>query len=181
VFLANGVQGSTPFASALRVLVNGDSASLTLKPETIVPGPFEARQVSLLPYAGQKVEVCFETRTGISQEADPFNRGDKIHLDNIIIGEALVNTSAPVSLGNQLKVYPNPGREAVTLEVAVATAGPAALSVTALTGQEVLRQEVVLSPGAQLLNLNTESWAAGVYQVVLDGESYRIVQKWVKL
>ncbi len=181
VFLANGVQGSTPFASALRVLVNGDSASLTLKPETIVPGPFETRQVSLLPYAGQQVEVCFETRTGISQEADPFNRGDKIHLDNIVIGEALVNTSAPASLGNQLKVFPNPGGEAVTLEVAVAKAGLAALSVTALTGQEVLRQELTLSPGTQLLDLNTESWPAGVYQVVLNGESYRIVQKWVKL
>ncbi|MEQ8704003.1 MAG: M4 family metallopeptidase [Phaeodactylibacter sp.] len=181
VFLGNGVQGSTPYASSLRVLVNGDSASLTLKPEELIPGPFETRQLSLASYAGQQVEICFETRTGMSQAQDPFNRGDNIHLDNIIIGEALVNTPEQPITPHQLTVFPNPGKAQVNLEISAAWPGEVTLSVIALAGQEVARQKLDLGAGTQSLTLNARDWPSGVYQIVLSGKGYRSVQKWVKL
>jgi Zn-dependent metalloprotease len=181
VFLGNGVQGSTPYASSLQVLVNGDSASVTLKPEALITDPFKTRRVNLSTYAGQQVEVCFETRTGMSQAQDPFNRGDNIHLDNIIIGEALVNAPEQNLEAFDLRLFPNPGRAELHLEVHSAKAGEAEVSVFSLTGQEVYSQGVSLQSGPQRIVLPAGNWPVGVYQVSLSGDGLHTAKKWVKM
>ncbi|MBV6655427.1 MAG: M4 family metallopeptidase [Mameliella sp.] len=181
VFLGNGVQGSTPYASAIRVLVNGDSASLTLKPEALITDPFKTRRVSLAPYAGQQIEVCFETRTGMSEEDDPFNRGDKIHLDNIIIGEALVNTDDLSFDAREFKLFPNPGKDELTLSFEENFDEDMQILVTGITGQVILQQTVAKGNGNRTLSLDTSQWAAGVYQITLSGSAVEMTKKWVKL
>lgn len=180
VFVANQVGGSSPRVCSMRLLIDGQQIGNNYSPTSLAPAPFSNEMVDLSDYAGQRVEICFETRTGMSIEQDPLNRGDRIALDNIRISDALVSTQAAEQAQGQFRLFPNPGRAELWLQYEARSSSQAQLQVYSLTGQLVWERPIRLSAGDNLIAIPAQPWPAGVYQFRLGLDGEHISQQWVK-
>jgi alpha-tubulin suppressor-like RCC1 family protein len=79
-----------------------------------------------------------------------------------------------VSETNGLSVYPNPAKESVTLNYNLATAN-AEIEIYDLSGRSVSKNELSSSNGE--LQINTSSYQAGIYIVVVKQNNNRILQQ----
>ncbi|MEM7037526.1 MAG: CotH kinase family protein, partial [Bacteroidota bacterium] len=103
-------------------------------------------------------------------------------LDANITGSCMVSVDDGVAVEHvELTVWPNPGREAVRLDVSSGWAGRAQLRVVDLRGQIVLQEEIGVEAGRMSLPLEVEALAPGVYAIVLEGGFGRKTVKWVKI
>ncbi len=85
------------------------------------------------------------------------------------VGEQLEN-------GNQISIYPNPASEIFTIEVPEGMQ-EANITVTNALGQQVFRSG---SNGEGRISIGAQDWPAGIYHVILDSDSTRLVGKLVR-
>jgi hypothetical protein len=85
------------------------------------------------------------------------------------VGEQLQN-------GNPISIYPNPASEVFTIEVPEGIT-KANLTVTNALGQQVYRSS---NNGEGRISIGAQDWPAGIYHVILDSDSTRLVGKLVR-
>lgn len=170
---------NAPYASSLRVLINGEPISPTYKPFTHFGDAWKTRKFDLEAYLGTSIEICFETLTGINPERDTFNsRGDQVLLDNIAIaGPASTGATAPAGAAPEWTVMPNPGAGLFTVAFQAAEAHDLRLEVTDALGRIVRTRHTAVSTGNNMIPLNLEGMPAGVYFVRLGLERAWFVRK----
>ncbi len=125
-----------PFASAARVLVDGDQVSDSYFPETRNSDEVGHITVDLSDYEDSVFELCIESRCGYSPEDDPFTSGDKVHIDNILIrGQSGAVNITPELAG--IQVFPNPTTDRVNVTLNNATQEEVSLNVYDVFGKVV--------------------------------------------
>jgi hypothetical protein len=98
--------------------------------------------------------------------------GNNVYLDDINIYESLPSDT-PVIVGleeaevNGINLYPNPADDEVNVTFNAATAQEMWVSVTDVTGKVIERHLIHGKAGANLVALNTDAYANGVYFVNL--------------
>ena len=102
------------FASALRILVDGEQVGDTYFPETLASDDVVNHTVNLDDYAYTFFEVCFESRCGYNAEFDGFNKGDLVKLDNIEVSGLSTNTRDLDQIAG-LRIAPNPSNGLLTI------------------------------------------------------------------
>ncbi len=151
------------YASALRVTVNGKSASPTYIPVDNESDFYLFKNISLADYHGETIEICFQTHTLLDQENDPYGIGDNIYLDNIVIKGVATTSTEDVNVGEG-KIYPNPARETITIENDWTTSYE--LTIMNINGQVVKRMAAYTD--RQILRV--DELPEGMYVVKSEGE-----------
>lgn len=82
--------------------------------------------------------------------------------------ETIVITGISEWKSIEARLFPNPAQEAVHVVINSATTGTAQLLVTDLVGRVVLSETIQLKQGANMINLNSEGWTEGVYEIKLQ-------------
>ncbi len=82
--------------------------------------------------------------------------------------ETIVITGISEWKNIEARLFPNPAQEAVHVVINSATTGTAQLLVTDLVGRIVLSETIQLKQGANMINLNSEGWTEGVYEIKLQ-------------
>jgi len=79
-----------------------------------------------------------------------------------------------------LKLYPNPVRDNLRVQMGVSASGPYTLQVIGISGESVWMRTGIAS-GTKPVQINTSGMVSGVYHLVLtDGQGGRMVKKFVK-
>jgi hypothetical protein len=79
-----------------------------------------------------------------------------------------------------LKLYPNPVRDNLRVQMGVSASGPYTLQVIGISGESVWMRTGIAS-GTKPVQINTSGMVSGVYHLVLtDGQGVRTVKKFVK-
>jgi hypothetical protein len=172
---------NAPYASALRVLVNGEAISPTYKPITHSFDSWKSRKFDLADYLGNTAEICFETHTGISPELDTFStNGDRVFLDNIaIVGQPVSGISETAQAEPDWSVRPNPGTGMFSIAIASLESQTISVTVVDALGRAVHSQQATVSTGTTIIPLNLTAQAAGTYFVQLGLEQQRYVRRLV--
>jgi Zn-dependent metalloprotease len=180
---AFAVQQSEPNRrmNALRVLVNGTQAGPVFIPSAPLDRTWYKKGVVLSEYAGQQVELCFQSHTGLAPEFDPFSIGDVIFIDNIWVGDLALSTDEIAADRNQLAIFPNPADAGAQLQYDAVRTGTAQVRIMSLNGQRLLEQRWDVSAGQNTLPLNTSSLSSGVYMVQLWQDGQVFTKRFVKL
>lgn len=167
---------NNPYASTMRVLVNGNQESTEYKPSTFKNDPWKTRTINLAAYLGNQVEICFQTHTALNVNFDPAGIGDKVMLDNIIIkGELSVGTSNPSARKDNWTVYPNPGHGAFTISYDAESSQELAIEVTDGPGRVIRSLHQNLTQGKNLIPLDLNGMPAGIYFIRLtSGHSKQV-------
>jgi hypothetical protein len=167
--------------NALRVLVNGTQAGPVFIPSAPLDRTWYKKGVVLSEYAGQQVELCFQSHTGLAPEFDPFSIGDVIFIDNIWVGDLALSTDEIAADRNQLAIFPNPADAGAQLQYDAVRTGTAQVRIMSLNGQRLLEQRWDVSAGQNTLPLNTSSLSSGVYMVQLWQDGQVFTKRFVKL
>lgn len=97
-----------PYSSPMRVLVNGQQVTGTYLPDTYSDDPWQQEVIMLDSFAGQQIEVCFESRALSNSAGDvPENIGDNTFLDNVFFGLRTSVLSA-LPTPEAWSLFPNP-------------------------------------------------------------------------
>lgn len=78
--------------------------------------------------------------------------------------------------GNRITIYPNPASDVFTIEVPDGMQ-KVNITVTNALGQQVYRSS---NNGESRISIGAQGWPAGIYHVILDSDSTRLVGKLVK-
>lgn len=87
---------------------------------------------------------------------------------------------AGISILSAVKVYPDPVVSNFTFSVNSTSESPAVLRLIDLLGRTALERPVRLAGGDNIFDVNMEDMASGIYQLVLQTDSKRIVYKLIK-
>lgn len=99
--------------------------------------------------------------------------GNNFYLDDINIykgapSDVLVGIDENGNVIESMSVYPNPASSSANVRFAVVNGGAAKVVVTDLAGKELESHEIYAAAGNNLVGLDTEGYAGGVYLVRLD-------------
>jgi len=123
-----------------------------------------ADQTFILPTRGQATGVVVDPDNWILKTVEPT---------------AFVVTATAEPVQNSLRIYPNPATDALTVDFATATAGPATLLLTNLLGQRVRAlTESSVAPGNHTQTLDLHGLSAGQYTLTLqtpDGPQSQLI------
>jgi Zn-dependent metalloprotease len=158
----------SPYSSALRVLVNGEQASETY---TSVPSisTWMQQSVDLSAYAGELLEICFESRCMASVEFSGL--GDRVYLDNILLSGLVVSSHEPAKPYYQLSASPNPANDQLMINYGSNQKENLNLELFDVHGR--LLWTDVTSAGSGQTSISLSPFAAGVYYLRLgDGHTY---------
>ena len=167
-----------PYFSALRVLVNGESVSVTYKPASHSSDPWFTHYLTLNDYLGSEVEICFQSHTGISPELDPDGIGDKVMLDNILLtGQLATGTVTPNSPSANWQLRPNPAQGVFQVIFKAEKRQALEIEVSDALGRRVHALHTDVVSGDNTISLNMEDVTPGVYFVRLATEEGRSTRK----
>jgi hypothetical protein len=156
--------------SAITITSGTNSLILSIIPLSgFVPGPIDITIQGLIfnPETGEQ-ELCTFTFT-LDDLPNCIQTGGKHSKTGKNIEEKLVNNNS------KLIIYPNPAKESVTLNYNLATPN-AEVEIYDLSGRSVSKNELSSSTGE--LQINTSSYQAGIYIVVVkDQDSILLQQK----
>jgi Zn-dependent metalloprotease len=161
---------SSPYSSALRVLVNGEQASETY---TSVPSisPWSQETVNLSAYGGELLEICFESRCMASVEFSGL--GDRVYLDNILLSGSIVSSQEPAKPFYQLSASPNPANDQLIIHYGSNQKENLNLELFDVHGRLVWSKAVGATAGSGQTSVSLSQFAAGVYYLRLgDGHTY---------
>jgi hypothetical protein len=93
-------------------------------------------------------------------------QGNVIWLDNVNLNNVSPTGVALLSNAvNSFEIYPNPAANEVNVSVISASAGSSQINITNTLGQVVVKKEVSLNAGSNLIEIDTRSLASGIYYV----------------
>ncbi|MFK7785719.1 MAG: M43 family zinc metalloprotease, partial [Crocinitomicaceae bacterium] len=98
------------------------------------------------------------------------DNGNNLYLEDINIykgapSDELVGIDENGNVIESISVYPNPASGNVNVRFAVANGGAAEVTVTDLAGKQLQKHELFAAQGNNLVQLNTDAFASGVYLV----------------
>lgn len=103
--------------------------------------------------------------------------GNNLFIDDVNIRAGAVGVPNVVEQ-NSLNVYPNPAREAATLEFSLSSSTQTNVSILDATGRTVaVVADGVLQQGKQKFNLPTNNLASGLYNIVIRTEGSSLTQR----
>ncbi len=163
------------FGSSLQVLINGVSTGALYKPASQSIDPWFPQKISLKDYLGSSVEICFQANTLIAPLYDSSGIGDKVLLDNIKITGTVTATHDPATPAPVWLVMPNPGKGLFTIAYQAPASVDLPIDVVDALGRTVRSQIKAVSQGANLIPLNLEGAAPGIYFLRVGGQTGKIM------
>ncbi|MDO9185330.1 MAG: PKD domain-containing protein [Bacteroidia bacterium] len=109
---------------------------------------------------------CDPTRAPVSTTRSNKKAG-------IMIGIQSIET-----LNTAVTIYPNPAKDNVTIELSSLTQN-AQLKIVNVLGQTVFNEIIIASQGKKVKQINTSSFAKGVYTVVIETNTEKVLKKLV--
>ncbi len=103
--------------------------------------------------------------------------GNNMYIDNINISNSNVGIKTNNADVFNVQLYPNPSSDYTNLDITSKKAAKANVVVYNTIGQVVFEKEVSLNEGFNSININTQAFSAGVYNVVLSSEIGNSVKK----
>ena len=161
-----------PWASSLRVLVNGAQVGGQFHPTTYDSDPFLTMVMNLDQFAGTEFDLCFEGRHFIEEGLLPGDPGDNSYLDNIFLTEMpIVGVNEVVQ--TDANIYPIPTNGQLMVELNAV--GKQQISLVDLSGKEVLQQEWNANEGRLILDLS--DLAKGLYTLSIRSEQVNVIRQ----
>ncbi len=117
---------------------------------------------------------------GSASNLDAYNKANAITIRPDTVGYGMSLNVASTTELTDVKAFPNPVSNMLTLQAGNAQAGEYTVRVFDLSGKCHLTQTVQLNASIQSANISTANWAAGLYQVVLQKEGFSKVISVVK-
>lgn len=96
--------------------------------------------------------------------------GNNLYIDNVNIANNITGIKTYNSDVFSVQLYPNPSTDYSNLDVTTKKATKASVAVYNSIGQLVFEKEVSLNEGFNTINIDTKSFATGVYNVILSSE-----------
>ena len=168
-----------PFASAARVLVDGDQVSDSYFPETRSSDDVSNIAVDLSDFEGMVFELCIESRCAHSPEDDPFSAGDLVQIDNILIQGQTSSISLPTELAD-LEIFPNPTTDLVTVVLHNPTQEAVSLAVYDVYGKLVERIDAAALAQNNGREVSLSGLPAGSYYFHFTSASGQRIEKVVR-
>ena len=109
------------------------------------------------------------------------NKEDYVYTDTLTVPESLTNAIGQLTNLAHVKVYPSHVTNMAIVDLAVEQTIDFGLQVLDQNGRQVYHLTRYLSPGSQKLQINTSSWASGVYYVHIRSNRSQGVEKIIKL
>ncbi|MCB0396014.1 MAG: M4 family metallopeptidase [Flavobacteriales bacterium] len=172
--------GPFPFTSNLRVMVNGSQIGDQYNPVTKTSDAFTFHHVDLSAYAGNKFEVCFETKNYEGRESEKYPAlyvGDNAFIDNINVVETVnVGVNEPGDANEwPWGIYPNPSEGVFDVWVNSANADDVTVEVSNIIGQFIESRPMKIKPGMNQVRFAGDHWKPGWYLVTLrTGEGIQV-------
>ncbi|MEL7121321.1 MAG: PKD domain-containing protein, partial [Bacteroidota bacterium] len=134
--------------------------------------------LNLDSYAGGTIQVRFVGLTGSSFRSD-------MAIDNINLTASSARlANAEVKPGKENKetyrVYPNPTRNNLLLEMTSANYGPLTIIITDIMGRELIRQKLEQNPGFNSYNIDVSGFDAGTYILIALDDEKRVIERFIK-
>ena len=162
-----------PLASSLRLLADGEQISETFHPETYFGDPFIRYDFDLSAYIGGSVEMCFETRNILSPLFDDIGVGDNAYIDNIELKRGVVSTKN-LRDKNDLKVYPNPVKESLFVEINEVWKQDVQVEIYDPIGQKVKQMILSKNSNGDVMEISMNDLPQGMYRLLFtDGYTKR--------
>ncbi len=113
---------------------------------------------------------------------DTADAADVWNTNHLVINEWAADASvAAVTRAYDVIVYPNPVNNVLYLEMNNAVPGTYSLEVFDVMGRSIARSDIKVSGASNKAAINTSEWAYGTYNVVIERDGVRQVQRVVKL
>ncbi|MFI5196827.1 MAG: T9SS type A sorting domain-containing protein [Chitinophagales bacterium] len=98
--------------------------------------------------------------------------GDFWNTTSKVINEWATTSVANVSNDISIKAYPNPATSNLNIQLDNAQEGAYSLQVFDLNGRIVTNENITVTGTSHTTNINTGSWASGLYNVVLQKDGF---------
>ena len=154
-----------------RITGTTDTYNLWIK----VTGPdsirdFKANNIPLGPNTSHTVIPYFDGPTG-KQVVVQLDNGNDGSVDDTIMLANVTGINQIFRNSEEVKVYPSPFVERITVELATKEARQYHVSVSDITGKNKYRQ----SFNQKALNIPTEQWASGLYMITVFNDAGQII------
>ncbi|GAB4410980.1 MAG: hypothetical protein OHK0039_15800 [Bacteroidia bacterium] len=167
----------------LRVTVNG-LVRARFSPLSHSGDPFRTHTLSLRPFLGSILHICFEGNTNQSLAEDNFNIGDRIFLDNIWLNASYVEDTTTTAIVPQLPaealtIAPNPSDGRVSLRYTTTQPETLTLELCNTLGQVLRREMRHVAAGTQTIDWDLSHEAQGIYLLRLRSDQGTAVRRLV--
>lgn len=166
-----------PDASSFRVLVNNNQVGGTYNPATYTNDPYLTHFVNLDQYAGSPFEVCFETRNGFNDAADPIGTGDNAYIDNVYFSEVSTIGVNEQHVSEFIQVYPNPNDGMFNIAYNAVNRERVAVEIVDVTGRVVRAMTSEVQQGVNFFAVDLGPVAKGIYVVQLRSTKQVLTQR----
>ncbi len=148
----------------LAISQNGSTTSETIKRNTNSAGTYYVR---VYGYNGAISTSCYNLRVNVASTAFRLE------------GETTTPTSKEDAnnIAQQVKLYPNPATDNITVEFISNVEGKARMNVYNLAGQKVLSEETTVTEGFNTHNVNTNALNSGIYIFEIENNGVTTHQK----
>jgi hypothetical protein len=92
------------------------------------------------------------------------------------LGQLIVHTGKDTSIPVALSLYPNPARNRLTIRFPASFSGPTVITITALNGQQLLRQTLQ----DEAFSMDVSDWLPGIYFLMATNGSKTFSGKFVR-
>ncbi len=144
-----------------------DSTVLATAPDTtnaFIPDASQWRKdtISLNSFLGRHIQVAFD---------NIGHYGQNIYIDNVNI-----SVTSPLSVKQNaneasINVFPNPAKDVITIRAERIASGGVVISLYNEMGQLVSRRSEVVNSGTINSSVNVSALAAGIYELVIQGNN----------
>jgi Zn-dependent metalloprotease len=165
------------FATAMRILVDGNQIGNQHHPITYSSDPYLNHTINLDQFAGTQFELCFQGHHFLRVEEDPIpgSKGDNTYLDNIfLVDDPFVGTEEH-EMVSDVKIYPNPNNGNFNLYWEGTENESGLLTITNLLG-EVIQQNTTITSNS-FIPVDMNKAAPGIYLVALTTPTGRMVRR----
>lgn len=166
-------------ASSLRLLLNGQQFQNDYNPTNNDINPYFVRNLDITDYVGAPIEICFEASTLISAEFDPYEIGDNVHIDEVILLAEEVVEVVEISNEDNIKVYPNPTYNQLNIEFDPSEYQFSEINLMDINGKYYNQSNDMLKSGS--INIDISEIPSGVYLLRMVDKGSIKTTKIVKL
>jgi hypothetical protein len=106
------------------------------------------------------------------------DNGNNLYIDNVNLSQSSPTGLAKIAASNvNVDIFPNPSNGETTLRINTPNAGKQKVSVLNTLGQVVYEKQMNVNAGSNTVVIDAKDFAAGIYNVVVDGNKGVTVKK----
>ncbi len=107
-------------------------------------------------------------------------QGDNIACSRVELGEKKVSSVNTIAGVSEIRTFPNPTKNNISLELVSQTKVTSQLRLMNLSGQQIENHQVALNTGENKININLDNYQSGIYFLQLATNEGMITRKIVK-